>query len=95
MFRHCPGARNIIRPQIILVKCPYCGEEVEFFEYEVEAKCSSCGRIVKRNPSQSCIFWCSAVVDCIKNLVALNVLTIDRADELLKLVEKYSGVKQS
>ncbi|MEM1643321.1 MAG: hypothetical protein QXS70_02845 [Desulfurococcaceae archaeon] len=93
MFKYCPGARSIIRPQIIAVECPYCGGEVEFFEYEVEAKCPDCGRIIKRNPSQSCIFWCNAVADCIRNLVALNVLTNDRANELLNLVEKYKKSK--
>ncbi|MCS7128419.1 MAG: hypothetical protein N3E36_05350 [Sulfolobales archaeon] len=93
MFKHCPGAKSIVRPQIIVVECPYCRREVEFFEYEVEVECPNCRRIVRRNPSQSCIFWCNAAIDCLKNLVALNTLTIDRANELLNLIERYKKSK--
>ena len=28
--------------------CPVCGEDVEFFSYETEAECSSCGRTLHR-----------------------------------------------
>lgn len=89
MFRHCPGTRSIVQPQIILSTCPYCGGEVEFFEYEVEITCPYCGKKVRREPSQLCIFWCKAAVDCIKNLVALGILDSGRADELLTLLNRY------
>ncbi len=93
MFRYCPGARSIINPQIIITNCPYCGAEIEFFEYDIEVKCLNCGRTVRRNPSQSCIFWCNAAVDCIKNLVTLKVISNDVAEELLDLLKRYKESK--
>ena len=35
MFKRCPGVRSLVEPQIIVRRCPFCGEELEFFEYGV------------------------------------------------------------
>ncbi|MDI6655322.1 MAG: hypothetical protein QME59_05485 [Candidatus Hydrothermarchaeota archaeon] len=44
MFK-CPGSEAVKRPEIILLTCPKCGEEVEIFSDEQAAKCS-CGNVV-------------------------------------------------
>jgi len=93
MFRYCPGARSIVNPRIIITKCPYCGGEIEFFEYETEITCWHCGRTVRRNPSESCIFWCNAAIDCIKNLKELKVISEDVAYNLINLVKRYRESK--
>ena len=54
-MKQCPGVRNLIRPQIIVRTCPVCGEEVEFFDYEIEQKCSNCGKTLYREATASCV----------------------------------------
>ncbi len=88
MFKHCPGIRSIVSPQIIIRECPFCGEEVEFFEYETQQECPSCGRIVYREPSEVCVTWCSYADKCINELVNKRMITDERAQELRKLMKK-------
>ncbi|RLE64166.1 MAG: hypothetical protein DRJ38_06050 [Thermoprotei archaeon] len=88
MFKHCPGVRSFISPQIIIRKCPFCGEEVEFFEYETEQKCPNCGKTVYREASEICVTWCSHVDKCIEELEKKGLITKERAEELKKLVKQ-------
>lgn len=88
MFRHCPGARSFTSPQIIIRDCPFCGEEVEFFEYETEQKCPGCGKTVYREASQTCVTWCSKANECINELFNKGVIDKKRAEELRSLIKK-------
>ncbi|MDI6902876.1 MAG: hypothetical protein QMC77_03990 [Methanocellales archaeon] len=88
MLKTCPGVRDIVRPEIILRTCPACGEDVEFFSYETEAECSSCGRTLHRETTLSCISWCKYASKCIADLVERKLITLSRAEELRKMAEK-------
>jgi len=92
-LKYCPGARNLVEPQIITTYCPVCGAEVEFFEYETERKCPECGRIVKREASESCIMWCKSAAECIATLKRLGVLPPERAEELERMLREKSKTK--
>lgn len=87
-LKYCPGARSLVEPQIITTYCPVCGAEVEFFEYEVERKCPDCGRVVRREASESCIMWCKSAAECIANLRRLGALPPERANELEKILRE-------
>ncbi len=91
VFKHCPGARTFISPQIIIRTCPYCGEEVEFFEYETEQECPNCGRIVHREASETCIVWCAYAEKCIDDLEKRRIITSERAAELREIRRKARG----
>lgn len=88
MFKHCPGVRSFVSPQIIIRNCPFCGEEVEFFEYETAQECPNCGRTVYREASEICVTWCSYVDKCIKKLVRKKLITEERAEELRRLAKQ-------
>lgn len=90
MFRHCPGTRSFVSPQIIIRNCPFCGEEVEFFEYETQQECPECGRIVYREASESCIEWCSYADKCIEELESKRMISKERAEELRKILAQRS-----
>jgi hypothetical protein len=42
-----------------------CGRKVEIWPDEGEARCPSCGRIVKRDLPPACIEWCAAARECV------------------------------
>jgi predicted RNA-binding Zn-ribbon protein involved in translation (DUF1610 family) len=86
MFKHCPGVKNIVSPQIITRSCPFCGEEIEFFEYETQLECPECGKIVYREPSEVCVTWCSYADKCINELEMKKLINKERASELRKLI---------
>ncbi|MEM2210717.1 MAG: hypothetical protein QW372_03315 [Nitrososphaerales archaeon] len=88
MFKHCPGINSLVRPTIIIRNCPFCGEEVEFFEYETQQECSKCGKIVYREASESCILWCSYSEKCVDDLESKRVITKERAEELRKIAQQ-------
>ncbi|WP_456433833.1 phosphohydrolase [Thermosulfuriphilus sp.] len=55
----CPGqdTRYWKEDAIFEVKCPHCGQEVEFFKDEASRRCSNCG---KRLPNPRMDFGCAA-----------------------------------
>jgi len=67
MFR-CPGQdQRFWKPEDIFeVRCPGCGETVEFFKDEPKLKCQKCGRIVL-NPkiNLGCAEWCKYAEQCL------------------------------
>lgn len=87
MFKSCPGVRSLIEPQIIVRRCPSCGEEIEFFEYETQLKCPRCGKLVHREPTESCLSWCEYADKCIDDLESRKVISKDRAEELRKNIK--------
>ncbi|MBS7634947.1 hypothetical protein KEJ34_05575 [Candidatus Bathyarchaeota archaeon] len=88
MFKRCPGVRNLIEPQITFRKCPFCGEEMEFFEYETHLECPRCGEIVYREPTETCLSWCEYADKCIADLENRGVISRIRAEELRKFIGK-------
>jgi len=88
LFKHCPGARSFIRPQIIVRTCPACGEEVEFLEYETEQVCPNCGKVVHREATETCIVWCKYAEKCIDDLEKRGLITSERARELRDILRK-------
>ncbi len=88
-FKHCPGIKNLIGPvKIIFRTCPSCGEEVEFFSDEVEAKCDNCGRKLHRGATPSCVTWCKYAKKCIKDLENRGKLSPSNVSELLRIAKK-------
>jgi len=63
-FEGCPGSTDIKSPKPTFVKCPGCGGEVEIWTDEVKASCS-CGAVVFREQTPSCIEWCPHAKDCV------------------------------
>ena len=88
MFKRCPGVRSIIEPQIIIRECSSCGDRVEFFEYETQLKCPRCGRIVYREPTETCLSWCEYADKCIADLENRALISKSRAEELRKIIRR-------
>lgn len=91
MLKRCPGVRSLIEPQIIIRKCPFCGEDVEFFEYETQLLCPNCGRTVYREPTKSCLSWCECADKCVTDLEHRGIISRDRAKELRKNIRRSEG----
>ena len=65
MIFNCPGAQRFRQPSPEMIKCPYCGEEVEIWTDEVTATCPKCGNTVSREAGQSCLDWCKFAKECV------------------------------
>jgi len=65
MITGCPGSQKFKKPQPENIKCHYCGEEVEIWTDEAEAKCTKCGRTISREKGQSCLDWCKYAKACV------------------------------
>ena len=64
-FKRCPGSSAFAQPKIEMLPCPGCGEDVEVWSDEPEGKCPSCGRMVTRMSTQSCLDWCKYAKECL------------------------------
>ena len=66
----CPGqdTRYWKKGDIFDVRCPKCGEEVEFFKDDVRRRCK-CGRVIV-NPKLdlACAEWCQQAEKCVGEL---------------------------
>ncbi|MBN1289831.1 MAG: hypothetical protein JXA49_09375 [Actinobacteria bacterium] len=67
MDKTCPGQSQMFwKPEDIYeVKCPECGNMIEFFKDDVARKCRSCGTKLK-NPKldMGCVEWCRYAEEC-------------------------------
>ena len=63
MEAKCPGSAGVLRPNIKLLTCPKCGEEVEIFTDETMAECR-CGQVVYTDIN-SCVEYCSYAEKCL------------------------------
>ncbi len=68
IFEKCPGTASVARPELLLVPCSKCGEDVEVFSDEERAKCDHCGAIIFREKSPSCFDWCKYAEECLDEL---------------------------
>ncbi len=64
----CPGQdqRGWKPEDIVLVRCPRCGEETELWKDEPVLACRGCGQDV-RNPQLDlgCAAWCASADQCL------------------------------
>jgi len=90
LMKHCPGVKDLVRPQIIIRTCPVCGEEVEFFDYETEQKCPQCGKTLYREATASCVTWCQYADKCINDLESKRLIPKEVAEELRRLAKRSS-----
>lgn len=88
MLKRCPGVRSLVEPQIIVRECPFCGGQLEFFEYENYLTCPKCGKVVHREPTETCLSWCEYADKCINDLESRGIISKARAEELRKIVGK-------
>ena len=93
MQKRCPGAKDLVEAKITIRTCPACGEEVEFLGYETEAKCYSCGRMLHREATPSCVTWCEYALKCIADLRARELITPSRAEELEEIAKAAKARK--
>jgi len=70
------------------VKCPHCGQPIEFFKDEPKLKCRKCGQLVI-NPKidLGCAQWCQYAQQClgVANLKDLNIIRDKLIDEMKKV----------
>lgn len=74
----CPGQNTQYWgfDSIFEVRCPKCGNPVEFFRDEVRRRCKVCGEMVFNDRMDlGCAKWCPAAASCIgtENLKALEL----------------------
>lgn len=93
MLKRCPGTKDLVDPKIIIRACPACGEEVEFLDYETEAKCYKCGRTLHREATPSCVIWCEHALKCIVDLEERKLITQSKAEELEKIAKAAKAQK--
>ena len=89
LLKHCPKIDELLTPKISVKKCPYCGEEVEFFDFELEVRCPRCGRIVRRDPSEVPFAPCPRAFECITLLEQMGYISHERARELKESIKKF------
>ena len=67
----CPGQdkRFWKLKDIIEVKCPYCGEEIEFWKDDPMRYCYDCGELIN-NPAinLNCAKWCKMAAECLGDI---------------------------
>ena len=63
----CPGAEKIKRVEIIDVTCPHCHKKdtASVAGFENEFTCESCGEIIHRELTESCIEKCPVGSECV------------------------------
>jgi NADH pyrophosphatase NudC (nudix superfamily) len=62
MTSKCPGSNRNISAEII--KCPFCGMDVELFSDEMQRRCPGCKNPVFHDVLPACISWCAAAKEC-------------------------------
>ncbi|MFQ5680739.1 MAG: phosphohydrolase [Candidatus Omnitrophota bacterium] len=61
--QNCPGfGKNL---EVIIIKCPQCQEEVEFFSDDIRRRCPNCHREISRDKAPSCVDWCKSARQCL------------------------------
>jgi len=86
----CPGQdQRFWKPgDIFEVKCPGCGESIEFFKDEPKLKCRKCGQVVV-NPKidLGCAEWCQYAEQCLAVSVVrdLRIMRDKLIDDMKKV----------
>ena len=64
-LKGCPGAIAVREAVPEYVNCLHCGEEVEIWTDEVQARCPKCKETTTREQGPSCIEWCTYAKECV------------------------------
>ncbi len=93
----CPGQdMRFWRPEDIFeVRCPYCGDDIEFFKDEPALTCRSCHKEV-RNPriDLGCAKWCRYAKECLGQLPQEQDAARYLCDRLIEKMKAYFGGDQ-
>lgn len=54
------------KPQLSIIDktCPNCGQEIEMFSIDTEARCENCGFVIY-NDLLNCVQWCKYAKKCV------------------------------
>ena len=54
------------KPQMKIIEktCPNCGQEIEIFSIDTEARCENCGFVIY-NDLLNCVQWCQYAKKCV------------------------------
>ena len=63
--KKCPGSLGFAEPRPADIACPTCGTVAEIWSDEATARCASCGKLVIRTDTQSCLDWCRYAKECL------------------------------
>jgi len=87
----CPGQdkRFWKVKDIIEIKCPYCGEEIEFWKDDPMRYCSDCGELIN-NPAinLSCAKWCKMAAECLGDIPEEAIKASPLIERLKALLHK-------
>jgi len=61
--QNCPGFGKKL--DIIIIKCPVCDTDVEFFSDELSRRCPACKKDILKDKSPSCVDWCKSARQCV------------------------------
>jgi HD superfamily phosphodiesterase/DNA-directed RNA polymerase subunit RPC12/RpoP len=90
----CPGSKTIRQPHPEYIKCSQCGEEVEIWTDEFQAKCPKCKNVVMREAGVSCFDWCKYAEKCAGTEIYSKYLrnkALNLKQKLLIELENYFG----
>jgi len=77
-----------------MLKCPFCGAEVEIWTDEIKVRCPECKTEIIRQARASCLDWCKYAKECVgpqlyDKYMQNRAITIKQ--KLLKEIEDYFG----
>lgn len=94
MILECPGSGKFKHPHPEEIKCPSCGEALEIWTDEVQAKCPGCKKTVIREQGQSCLDWCKYARECVGDQAYSGYLmnkNLSIKGKLINELEAYFG----
>ena len=65
MVVKCPGSQRFSMPSPEIIRCQYCGGEVEIWTDETKAACPKCKKKITRPEGQNCLDWCKYAKECV------------------------------
>lgn len=62
----CPGAKKIKYPEPRVLRCPFCGTEVEIWTDEIKTVCPDCkNEVFYPKKDLNCLEWCKYAKECV------------------------------
>lgn len=86
--QYCPGSKLLRQPAPEIFLCSGCGGEVEIWTDEFKRTCSSCGTVVYRDNTMSCLDWCKHGKECVGDTVFNNHMENKTAGMKQKLLNE-------
>lgn len=91
MIDKCPGAKRFRQPEPEIVRCPFCGEEVEIWTDEIRVTCPNCKNTVMRQEGPSCLDWCRYAKECVGERVYSRYMQNKLMTVKQRLIEELEG----